>query len=240
MPAFSYSKHNHLQNRVAELAKLSASWRRCPLTLEDINLAFIDPEDRPAFTQVGKLVGNYTSGITMQFAAVDGVNAMYLGLASNGEHSAILPDYARNRMSIDDSEAATAAREKVVKFVQTMADVQFAWMQVRGVVDYLNEICRSPAQFRAMFPAVASLFGPDEQFKATVDQLRTIKAPSDLPGTSLEFRVAAREAAGLVTKTAMMPTDKKSPTNKHVTLRPAYLSRKVSWGNGVLHPLDLT
>ena len=71
-------------------------------------------------------------------------------------------------------------------------------------------------------------------------KLRTIKAPSDLPGTSLEFRVAAREAAGLVTKTAMMPTDKKPPTNKHVTLRPAYLSRRVSWGDGILYPLDLT
>ena len=240
MPAFATAKYHHLRDRVAELAKLSASWRRCPLTLEDINLAFIDPEDRPAFTQVGKLVGDAASSMTLQFGAVDGISAVYLNLSSDGEHSPLLPDYARNRMGVDDGEAATAAREKVTKFVQTMADVQFAWMQVRGVVEHLNSICRSPAQFRAMFPAAASLFGPDEQFKSTVDQLRTFKSPSDLPGTSLEFRVAAREAAGLVTKTAMMPTDKKPPTNKHVTLRPAYLSRRVSWGDGILYPLDLT
>lgn len=240
MPAFATAKYTHLQNRAAELAKLSASWRRCPLTLEDINLAFIDPEDRPAFTQVGKLVGNYSSSTRLDFSRVDGASGAYLTLNSDGEHNAILPGYARDRMSQDDSEAATAARDKVTKHIQTMVDVQFAWMQVRGVIEHLNFICKSPAQFRAMFPAIASLFGSDEQYKSTVDQLRTFKATSDLPGTSLEFRVAAREAAGLVTRAAMMPTDKKPPSNKHVSLRPAYLSRRVSWGNGTLHPIDLT
>lgn len=227
MPAFSDKKHAHLNSRIKELAELSLSWRRCPLDHDDILQLFVREQDREVLTQAAALARPMSE---QKLTSI--LNGMTLNLRvfSSAESPFLVPTYAG---PLVEGAEQTKAYEKLVRFAQGVAEVKREWAVVSAVFERLNWECTSPFQVRAMFPAIATLFGSDKAYAADVTRLGNAKAVKDLPPFSIAFRKACIAAAGTVTKGSMLPVDKVPPGNKQVGMS-LTCPLPSSWGEFVL------
>lgn len=230
MPAFSDKKYSHLESRISTLAHLALSWRRCPLDHDDIVQLFVREEDREVLTRAAELAIPWEY---MRFTTNLEGASVSVGVTPSPERPIIIPRYAGPL--VRDAEE-TKAYEKISRYVNALSELKRDWAIVQAVVERLQITCTSPTQVRAMFPAIATLFGTDEAFAADVARLGSAKAVKDLPPTSIAFRKACAQAAGTVTKASMLPQDKTPPGNKHVSIS-VTCAMPCPWGAYTLTPV---
>lgn len=91
------------------------------------------------------------------------------------------------------------------------ADIDIDWDEVLQVFNYLNNVCKNPAQVRYLWPAIGGLLSMRKELAGWRSQLAQHVLPKSLPTLPVEVRQMCRRTAATVAMALMLPSLEEEP-----------------------------
>ena len=94
---------------------------------------------------------------------------------------------------------------ELVSCSKQWADIDIEWNEVNEMFEYLDTVCKNPAQVRYLWPAISGLMSMNEDLAPMRANLSQHVIPKSLPTLPVEVRQMCRRTAAYVATALMLP-----------------------------------
>lgn len=119
------------------------------------------------------------------------------------EKSPVMP---RHPIWLDHFPENRGLVKELVSCAKQFADVAIEWDEVEQCFRYLNEVCKTPAQMRYLWPSIVGIMSASDGLGGLRASLAQFVVPKSLPTLPLEVRAMCKRTAAVVTMALMLPT----------------------------------
>lgn len=225
MSAFNQSVMSILDDVIVEYAKAMGKLFPVPVSAREILTSMLVDEHEMEFLKRAKSLGlrspNYSSWVSVQVHDMCSVNLDGTLL------DVPLPAHFHKRtmqLTPDKLEALKA-------FCERKMALSDHWTNLRMLLRYLNDTCKSPQQVRYVMPSVVGLLSHDRRTKQLATKLTPMPTLRSKPTVHASMRPII-EASNRLISQAKLICDSKAPTD------PEHVHLSVSVQGGVICPWE--